>query len=452
MDGLFQFVKDLLFMVSINSAEDIPKLLAYLVPLVLAWTIYRRIKRSASVRSQEKLKAAAESGAEPATLHPLIDYNKCLGCGTCVSACPEGDVLGIINDKAFLVNPSHCIGHGACKAACPQDAIQLVFGTSRRGVDIPIVRPNFETNIPGIFIAGELGGMGLIRNAIEQGRQAMENIVKKPGIGQGNALDVVIVGAGPAGFAASLCALKHRMRFITIEQDTLGGAVAHFPRGKIVMTAPADLPLYGRLNFRETTKESIMALWQDVAKKTGVRISYQERMENITPTPDGFILETSRHRYLTKNVLLAIGRRGTPRKLEVPGEDQPKVVYSLIDPEQYRNQRVLVVGGGNSALEAATAVAEEPGTMVTLSYRGKTYSRAADKNVQKVSELEASGRLKVMLESDVKEIKPDSVDLSYRGKLLRLKNDAVIVCAGGVLPTPLLKKVGIEVETKFGTA
>jgi NADH dehydrogenase FAD-containing subunit len=90
--------------------------------------------------------------------------------------------------------------------------------------------------------------------------------------------------------------------------------------------------------------------------------------------------------------------------------------------------------------------------MVTLSYRGKTYSRAADKNVQKVSELEASGRLKVMLESDVKEIKPDSVDLSYRGKLLRLKNDAVIVCAGGVLPTPLLKKVGIEVETKFGTA
>ncbi len=452
MDGILQFAKDLLFLISINSVDDLPKLLAYIIPLIVAWTIYRKIKRSTTKRSQEKLKAASESGAEPATLHPIIDYNKCLGCGTCVSACPEGDVLGIINDKAFLVNPSHCIGHGACKAACPQDAITLVFGTSRRGVDIPVVRPNFETNIPGIFIAGELGGMGLIRNAIEQGRQAMENVLKRPGIGSGNALDVVIVGAGPAGFAASLAALKNRLRFVTIEQDTLGGTVAHFPRGKIVMTAPADLPIYGKLNFRETTKESIMDLWQDVARKTGVRINYQERMENITPSKDGFILETNKHRYLTRNILLAIGRRGTPRKLDVPGEDQTKVVYSLIDPEQYRNQRVLIVGGGNSALEAACSIAEEPGTGVTLSYRGKTYSRAAEKNIQHVSELEASGRLKVLLESEVKEIKGDSVEIVHKGKLLRIKNDAVIVCAGGVLPTPMLKKVGIEVETKFGTA
>lgn len=452
MDGIVQFIKDLLFLISINSVDDIPKLLAYLVPLVLAWTIFRKLKHKSTQHSEALLKAATESGAEPATLHPIIDYNKCLGCGTCVSACPEGDVLGIINDKAFLVNPSHCIGHGACKAACPQDAITLVFGTSRRGVDIPVVRPNFETNIPGIFIAGELGGMGLIRNAIEQGRQAMENIIKKPGLGQGNALDVVIVGAGPAGFAASLCALKNRLRFVTIEQDTLGGTVAHFPRGKIVMTAPADLPLYGKLNFRETTKENIIELWQDVAKKTGVRINYQERMENITPTKDGFILETSKHRYLTKNILLAIGRRGTPRKLDVPGEDNPKVVYSLIDPEQYRNMRVLVVGGGNSALEAAASIAEETGTTVTLSYRGKAYSRAAEKNIQHVTELEAAGRLKVMLESEVKEIRPDTVDISHKGKLLRIKNDAIIVCAGGVLPTPMLKKAGIEVETKFGTA
>ena len=452
MDVLVQFLKDLFFLLSINSAEDIPKLLAYLAPLLIAWTLFRRIKHKDSQRSAEKMQAANATGAEPPTLHPLIDYNKCLGCGTCVTACPEGDVLGIINDKAFLVTPGPCIGHGACKSACPQDAITLVFGTARRGLDIPVVKPNFETNVPGIFIAGELGGMGLIRNAIEQGRQAMEYVAKTPGVGQGNALDVVIVGAGPAGFAASLSALKNRLRFVTIEQDSLGGTVAHFPRGKVVMSAPAELPIYGKVNFRDTTKESIIALWQDVAKKTGVRINYQERMENITKTDDGFILETNKHRYLTKNVLLSIGRRGTPRTLDVPGEDLPKVTYNLVDPEQYRNQRVLVVGGGNSALEAANSIADEPGTNVILSYRGKAYSQAADNNIHKITEHAAAGRIKILLESEVRSIHPDSVEIHHRGKVQRIKNDAVIICAGGVLPTPMLKKFGIEIETKFGTA
>ena len=294
--------------------------------------------------------------------------------------------------------------------------------------------------------------MGLIRNAIEQGRQAMEYVAKTPGVGQGNALDVVIVGAGPAGFAASLGALKNRLRFVTIEQDSLGGTVAHFPRGKVVMSAPAELPIYGKVNFRDTTKESIIALWQDVAKKTGVRINYQERMENITKTDDGFILETNKHRYLTKNVLLSIGRRGTPRTLDVPGEDLPKVTYNLVDPEQYRNQRVLVVGGGNSALEAANSIADEPGTNVILSYRGKAYSQATDNNIHKITEHAAAGRIKVLLESEVRSIHPDSVEIHHRGKVQRIKNDAVIICAGGVLPTPMLKKFGIEIETKFGTA
>ncbi len=451
MDGSLQFLKDLLLLLSIKSAEDLPKLLLYLTPLVITWVIFRRIKHKASQHSTEKMQAANATGAEPASLHPVIDYNKCLGCATCVTACPEGDVLGIINDRALLVTPGHCIGHGACKSACPQDAITLVFGTARRGLDIPVIKPNFETNVPGIFIAGELGGMGLIRNAIEQGRQAMECIMKKPGVGQGNALDVVIVGAGPAGFAASLCALKNRLRFVTVEQNSLGGAITHFPRKKIVMSGPAELPIYGKVNFRETTKESIIALWQDVAKKTGVRINYQERLENISNTDDGFILETNKHRYLTKNVLLCIGRRGTPQTLDVPGENLPKVTYSLTDPEQYRNQRVLVVGGGNSALEAASSIADEPGASVILSYRGTAYSRAADKNIHKITEHETAGRVKILLGSEIQIIKPDSVEISHAGKVQHFENDAVIICAGGALPTPMLKKFGIEIETKFGT-
>jgi len=450
MDSLSQLISDIFYLVSINSIEDIPRLLAYVIPIILIWTIYRKIKQNRYQKSAEKLKAVQESGAEPASLHPIIDYNKCLGCATCVTACPEGEILGIVNDKAFLTNPSKCIGHGACKTACPADAITLVFGTSKRGVDIPIVKPNFETNIPGIFIAGELGGMGLIKNAIAQGRQAMEAIHKKPGLGKGKALDVIIIGAGPAGFCASLYALEHKLRSVTIEQDTLGGTVSNFPRGKVVMTAPSELPIYGKVDFTLTTKETIMDLWESVAKKTGVKIKYKERYETLTQSKDGFIIETNKHKYLAQNVLLTIGRRGTPRKLGVPGEDQNKVIYSLSDPAEFKGKHVLIVGGGNSALEAAYTISNEEGSTVTISYRSKSFSRAAEKNQNEIKEAQSAGRMTVLMESTVNEIKLDEVSLDQNGKTIDIKNDAVLVCAGGILPTPMLKKVGIEVETKFG--
>lgn len=452
MDSFIQFLKDAFYVVSINGIGDLPKLLAYFVPFVIAWTAFHKIKEKREKKNLDKLKALEESGmGEPVSLHPIIDYNKCLGCGTCVSACPEGEILGIVNDKAMLIHPTACIGHGACRDSCPQNAITLVFGTAKRGVDIPILNPDFETNIPGIFISGELGGMGLIRNATNQGKQAIAAIARKPGLGQGKALDVVIVGAGPAGISASLAAMEKRLRCITIEQDTLGGTVAHYPRGKIVMTSPVELPIYGKVSFRETNKESLLELWEDVVAKTGVQIQFQERMENITRHPEGFIVETSRHRYLTKNILLAIGRRGTPRKLNVPGEEQSKVVYSLTDPEQYRGKKVLVVGGGNSALEAAHSIADEPDTTVTLSYRSAAFSRAAPKNLDKVKTMENEGKLQVLLESNIKEIGVEKVTIEHKGEILEQGNDVVIVCAGGVLPTPLLKKIGIEVDTKFGS-
>jgi thioredoxin reductase/ferredoxin len=450
MDNISQFLSDIFYLVSINSIDDLPRLLAYIIPFILIWTIYRKIKQNLYKKSAQKLKAVQESGAEPASLHPIIDYNKCLGCATCVTACPEGEILGVVNDKAFLVNPSKCIGHGACKAACPADAITLVFGTTKRGVDIPVVKPNFETNLAGVFIAGELGGMGLIKNAIAQGRQAMESIQKKPGMGKGSALDVVIIGAGPAGFCASLYALEHKMRFITIEQDTLGGTVSNFPRGKVVMTAPTTLPIYGKVDFTLTTKETIMELWEKVAKKTGVKINYKERYETLTQTKEGFIIETNKHKYLTRNVLLAIGRRGTPRKLGVPGENQNKVIYSLSDPAEFVGKHVLVVGGGNSALEAAYSISNENGSTVTISYRSKTFSRAAEKNQNEIKEAEAAGRMNVLMETTVNEIKENSVLINQGDNVIEIPNDSVIVCAGGILPTPMLKKVGIEVETKFG--
>jgi thioredoxin reductase len=333
-------------------------------------------------------------------------------------------------------------------------AITLVFGSESRGVDIPHVNQNFETNMPGIFIAGELGGMGLIRNAVEQGRQALENICKVKGVGKssGDWLDLVIVGAGPAGFSASLGALENKLKYVTVEQETLGGTVSHFPRGKLVMTAPVQLPMVGTVKFTETTKEELLEFWQKVEKQSGLSIHYQERLEQIIAEGDGYRVKTNKNSYLTRTVLLAIGRRGTPRKLGAPGEEQSKVVYRLIDSEQYCGQRVLVVGGGDSALEAATSIAEQPDTQVSLSYRSEAFSRAKLKNRNKVEQAQADGRLTVLYKSTVKEIREHSVQLDHDGELIEIPNDGVIVSAGGVLPTPFLKDTGIEVETKHGTA
>ncbi|MCP4411889.1 MAG: NAD(P)-binding domain-containing protein, partial [Gammaproteobacteria bacterium] len=387
--------------------------------------------------------------------HPIIDHSKCLGCGSCVSACHEKDVLGIINRKSVLIAPTRCIGHGACKDACPSGAITLVFGTLKRGVDIPIVKPDFETNVPGLFIAGELGGMGLIRNAVEQGRQALESIkgrVVKDGT-NGEVHDVLIIGAGPAGISSSLAAIEHKLKYVTLEQETFGGTVAHFPRNKIVMTQPAVLPMFGKTKFTETTKEKLLEFWEDVAKRTNVEIKYNENVLNVERENDYFKVTSQNGKlntYKSQTVLLAIGRRGTPRKLGVTGEDKPKVVYRLADPDQYKSQHVLVVGGGDSALEAAVTLSEAEGTSVSLSYRSEAFGRAKKKNRDKVQKAQVEGQLKVYMKSNVKEIRDDDLLLDHDGQEIELKNDAVIVCAGGILPTAFLKKIGIEVETKRG--
>ncbi|MEJ2227970.1 MAG: NAD(P)-binding domain-containing protein [Alphaproteobacteria bacterium] len=426
---------------------------AYAGPLAIIWLIYFSSRKKAEKSNLAARAEAVEAGlTEPASLHPLIDPSKCLGCGSCIRACPEGEIIGFINGKAELIEPTECIGHGACKTACPHGAITLVFGTETRGVDIPNVAPNFETNVPGIFIAGELGGMGLVRNAIEQGRQAIDSIRQ---VGRSNTpgvADVLIIGAGPAGISASLAAIEHKMRYITLEQDSFGGTVAHFPRGKLVMTQPATLPLYGKMKFTEITKEKLLGFWNFIARRTGLKVHYGERVEMIAPAPHGFDVQTTQGLHKTRTVLLAIGRRGTPRRLEVPGEEQAKVVYRLIDPEQYRGKHVLVVGGGDSALEAAGSIAEEQGTTVTLSYRNEAFSRAKPKNRQRVERAQAAKRLKVMLKSNVKEIGPDTARLEWKGQPVEIPNDAVIICAGGILPTKFLKSIGIEVETKYGTA
>jgi thioredoxin reductase (NADPH) len=433
-----------------------PGMLIYLVPIFLIWGIHlgcRRLRNRRSVAVRDR--AIRDGMTEPASLHPIINHNRCIGCGSCVKACPEHPghhVLGLIGEKSNLINPTDCIGHGACLTACPADAVTLVFGTETRGVDIPLVNPNFETDVPGIFIAGELGGMGLIRNAIEQGRQAIENISKMDGAGKADMLDVLIVGAGPAGFSATLSAMEHKLKARTVEQDSLGGTVFQYPRGKIVMTAPVKLPLVGNVKFKETTKEELLSFWQGVERDKKVKINYQERVETIKAANGGFEVKTTKESYKVGAVLLTIGRRGTPRKLGVPGEELPKVVYRLIDPEQYRGKRVLVVGGGDSALEAATSIANEPDTKVTLSYRSEAFSRAKQKNRELIKKASDDGIIDLLMKSNVKSIEKGSVEIEHNGKLSKIDNDEVIISAGGILPTAFLRDIGISVETKYGAA
>jgi thioredoxin reductase (NADPH) len=423
----------------------------YLVPLIAVFGVYffRRARKQAE--HEEWLQESVEAGlTEPVSLHPVIDPNRCIGSSACVAACPES-AIGVIDGKARLVNPAACIGHGACAASCPLEAIKLVFGTDRRGIDIPYVKPNFETNVPGIFIAGELGGMGLIRKAVEQGRQAIASI---KGLARGGPdIDAVIVGAGPAGIAAGLGAIQYKLHYVLLEQEgSLGGTVYHYPRNKIAMTKPVQLPLFGKMKFNEVSKEALLEFWQAVVRKAGLKIRFGEPMESIERAASGFVVKTPRGAYRTRAVLLAVGRRGTPRKLGVPGEEQPKVVYRLVDAEQYRNQRVLVVGGGDSALEAALALAEQPGTKVALSYRGDAFGRVKPKNRERLDASSAAGRLQVLLGSTVEKIGAREVLVRHGERALNLANDAVIVCAGGVLPIDLLKSVGIEFETKRGSA
>lgn len=412
------------------------------------------------LRAAERRSATAEREAEayglkqPTTLHPVIDPAICIGIANCVSACPEADIIGIREGRAFVAKPALCVGHGACERACPVQAITLVFGTAERGVDLPRLSEHYETTIPGIFVVGELGGMGLIRNAFEQGRQCMEELARRARSESHSApLDVVVVGCGPAGLASSLYARHQGLRCLTLERENVGGAIRHYPRKKVVMTEPIPVPGAGKIGGRKMTKEDLVGAWARVVRETGLEVRTQTTVLGIDHLSDGsFVVRSDRGEFHTRRVVLAIGRRGVPKKLGVPGEDLSKVAYSLREPDAYRGDRILVVGGGDSAVEAALALAEEGESQVTLSYRQAAFTRIRPTNRSRVDEAVADKRLSVIYESTVESIQPDRVILTVpQGRSLPLPNDQVFIFAGGELPTPFLKAIGVMVETKYGS-
>ena len=321
----------------------------------------------------------------------------------------------------------------------------------KRGIELPHVNQTFETNVPGIYIAGELGGMGLIKNAVEQGKQAVENIVNSAEQSHSASYDLIVVGGGPAGISASLAAKKHGMKFSTLEQDSLGGTVFTFPRAKIVMTSPMDLPLFGKVKLFETGKSELLDLWGKVLGKNDISIRENSKVDSISRVNGHFKIETlTGEEYSSKYVLLAIGRRGSPRKLNIPGETMEKVAYRLIESEYIQDKNIVVVGGGDSAIESALLLADK--NNVILSYRKDVFQRIKPKNNERITEAIKQGRIDVRFNSNLELIDKKEVIISNGegAEKYSVKNDLVYILAGGELPTQFLEKMGVKITKKFG--
>lgn len=424
----------------------------FLLCAITVW-LYLRKQKISSLETDKKVAIAKEEGLfEPVSLHPYIDLNTCIGSAACIEDCPEKDILGISNGKATVINTSNCIGHGACFHACPVEAISLRIGTEKRGVDLPHVSENFETNIKGVYIAGELGGMGLIKNSVEQGQQAIESMVKKRKPSQKGVVDVLIVGAGPAGISATLAAKQHGLTSVTLEQDSLGGTVYTFPRSKIVMTAPMDLPLYGKAKLFETSKDELLQLWKKVISEHNLEIHEHTKAEQIIPLADNTfrIVTNTGLTFIANNVLLSIGRRGTPRKLDIPGEESQKVAYRLLEPELISGKKIIVVGGGDSAIESAMLLMDQ--NEVILSYRKDKFARLKPKNRDKILQAQKDQTLTIMYNSNLLSIEEDQVIIKTQehsdGEIVA--NDLVYIFAGGELPTKFLENAGVKITKRFG--
>jgi putative YpdA family bacillithiol system oxidoreductase len=385
----------------------------------------------------------------PRAQHPHIDNALCLGCATCTTVCPEGDVLAMLGGKAAIVSGHKCVGHSLCAEACPVGAITMVMASPSMGADMPFLTPELETSIQNLFIVGELGGLALIKNAVNQGRDCVDIIAQRfaasPRRANGDVHDVLIVGAGPAGISASLRSIEKKLRYITLEQDEIGGTVAKFPRQKLVMTSPVEFPMYGKFKKMELSKEHLLAFWDMVLNRSDFNVRTGEKVEGIKKEADGiFTVETATNQYRAHAVVLGLGRTGTPRKLGVKGEDLPKVMYRLIEADHYVNKKILVVGGGDSAVEAAMGLANQIGNRVTVSYRQAAFSRIKDRNAKRMEDCIRSGKIKVLFNSTPTEFKQESVLIDVEGKIQEIPNDFVWIFAGGTPPYDFLKKIGVQ--------
>ena len=419
---------------------------------------YLNEQKAREARSHESAAKGKLRSDGPQSQHPHIDTTFCIGCATCTMVCPEGDVLAMLAGQAVIVNGYKCIGHSLCAEVCPVGAITMVLASPSMGRDMPQLTPQFETSVPNMFIVGELGGLALIKNAINQGRDCVDTIAAKlPSLKAGKSapdvLDLLVVGAGPGGISASLRAIEKKLKYLTVDEGEIGGTVAKYPRQKLVLTSPVELPVYGKFKKTELSKEDLLAVWAEILKKADFKFSTGEKVSDIKKGEDGiFTVTTAKCEHRAHSVILALGKGGSPRKLGVKGEELPKVMYRLIEADHYINKNILVIGGGDSAVEAAMGLAHQVGNKVTLSYRKESFTRLKDRNEKRVQENARSGKMRIVFNSMPTEFKEKSVMLEVNGKVEEIPNDFVWIFAGGEPPTAFLKKIGVQIGSRDMTA
>lgn len=417
--------------------------------LLLVGRWQSRLERERSAAARERLDEAKARGAHKALAQfPHIDEAACLGCGSCIAACPEKDVLGLIDGVAKVVNGAHCVGHAKCEEACPVGAIKVGLGDVSKRSDIPRLSPSGESSVPGVYVIGELGGIALIRNALEQGARAAEDVARRlreegapaePGV-----RDLLIVGSGPSGLGAALRAKELGLDVEIVSRDDLGGTIRQYPRRKLTLIQRVRVPGHGVMKEGEYEKEELLALLEGALRSAGLTVASGEGLVSVERTGRTLVTRTTKGEHRSRCVALALGRRGTPRRLGVPGEDSDRVFYSLVDASSYAGQRILVVGGGDSAVEAALGLARQPGSKVSLSYRKPEFFRLKARNEERLKKAVADGVLTLLLSSEVRRFEAKEAVLSHEGGERRLPVDWTFVFAGGDPPFPLLQKIGVE--------